>query len=154
MLLASIRRDKHVVIGVVFSSIVVFLLEGGWTSHFVFKIPIAFGKDLMCLIPMQSNFAELLWKVKLVIWDEVLAQHCHCVEAVDRILRDIMQCVDSPFGGKVVVFEGDYRQCSPVVSRVYHIWFCGVKCMSWFSWKTWDCVSIPSPGHMLSIFWK
>jgi hypothetical protein len=28
-----------------------------------------------------------------------------------------MQCLDSPFGGKVVVFGGDFSQCSPVVCR-------------------------------------
>jgi len=28
-----------------------------------------------------------------------------------------MRRLDSPFGGKVVVFGGDFRQCPPVVSR-------------------------------------
>jgi ATP-dependent DNA helicase PIF1 len=32
-------------------------------------------------------------------------------------LRDIMRRPDSPFGGKVVVFGGDFRQCVPMVSR-------------------------------------
>jgi hypothetical protein len=30
--------------------------------------------------------------------------------------------------------------------------FCGVKCASWLSWKTWNCALIPSPGRMLSTF--
>ena len=43
-------------------------------------------------------------------------------EAVDRSLRDIMGAVDPmfnsvPFGGKVVVFGGDFRQLLPVVKR-------------------------------------
>jgi hypothetical protein len=71
----------------------------------------------MCSIPMQNNSAELLWEAKLIIWDEAPAQHRHCAEAVDRDLRDIMRRPDSPFGGKVVVFGGDFRQCAPVVSR-------------------------------------
>jgi len=37
-------------------------------------------------------------------------------EAVDRSLRDLMG-VDEPFGGKVVVFGGDFRQILPVVPR-------------------------------------
>ena len=46
----------------------------------------------------------------------------HCFEAVDRLLRDIMRTVDPqlahvPFGGKVVVTAGDFRQILPVVSR-------------------------------------
>jgi ATP-dependent DNA helicase PIF1 len=53
----------------------------------------------------------------LIIWDEVLAQHRHYAEAVDRTLRDIMRRPDLPFGSKVVVFGGDFQQCAPVVSK-------------------------------------
>jgi hypothetical protein len=38
------------------------------------------------------------------------------VETLDRSLQDIMDCSD-PFGGKVVVLGGDFRQVLPVVSR-------------------------------------
>jgi hypothetical protein len=71
----------------------------------------------MCSIPVQNNSAELLREAKLIIWDEAPTQHRHCVEAVDQTLRDIMRRPDSPFGGKVVVFGGDFRQCPPMVSR-------------------------------------
>jgi hypothetical protein len=90
VLLASVRRDGHVAIEVTFSSIAAFLLEGGRTSHSVFKIPIAIGRDLMCSILVQSDFVELLREVKLIVWDEAPAQHRHCVEVVDRTLRNIM----------------------------------------------------------------
>ncbi len=71
----------------------------------------------MCSIPMQSDSTELLRETKLIIWDEAPAQHRHCVEAVDRTLHDIMRRPDSPFGGKVVVLGGDFRQCPPMVTR-------------------------------------
>ncbi len=99
------------------SGIAALLLEGGRTTHSVFKILIALGRDSMCSIPVQSDSAELLREAKLIVWDEAPAQHRHCAEAVDRTLRDIMRRPDSPFGGKVVVFGGDFRQCPPVVSR-------------------------------------
>ncbi len=51
----------------------------------------------------------------MIVWDEAPAQHRHCAEAVDRTLRNIMRRPDSPFGSKVVVFGGDFRQCAPVV---------------------------------------
>uniref|UniRef100_A0A8I7BEE2 ATP-dependent DNA helicase n=1 Tax=Hordeum vulgare subsp. vulgare TaxID=112509 RepID=A0A8I7BEE2_HORVV len=38
------------------------------------------------------------------------------VETLDRSLQDIMECA-LPFGGKVVVFGGDFRQVLPVVTR-------------------------------------
>jgi hypothetical protein len=50
MLLASVQRDRHVMIGVASSRITTLLLEGGWTSHSIFKIPIAIGRDSMCSI--------------------------------------------------------------------------------------------------------
>jgi len=117
VLLVLVRQDEHVAIRVASSGIVALLLEGGRTAHSVFKIPIALGRDLMCSIPVQSDSAELLWEAKLIVWDEALAQHRHCVEAVDRTLRDIMRHPYSPFGGKVVVFGGDFRQCPPMVTR-------------------------------------
>ena len=38
------------------------------------------------------------------------------VETLDRSLQDIMGCI-KPFGGKVMVFGGDFRQILPVVPR-------------------------------------
>src|ERR1044072_7510287 len=48
--------------------------------------------------------------------------HRHAFEAVDRTLRDLMKTVDQsfeeiPFGGKVVVFGGDFRQILPVIMK-------------------------------------
>ena len=48
--------------------------------------------------------------------------HRNCFEAVDRTLRDILQIedpqnVEKPFGGKVVVVGGDFRQILPVVKK-------------------------------------
>ena len=43
-------------------------------------------------------------------------QHRHCVEAVDRTLRDICSC-EKPFGGITVVLGGDFRQILPVVPK-------------------------------------
>ena len=48
--------------------------------------------------------------------------HRYAFEAVDRTLKDLMKAVDllleeKPFGGKVVVFGGDFRQILPVVIK-------------------------------------
>jgi len=48
--------------------------------------------------------------------------HRHAFEAVDRTLKDLMKAIDpsledKPFGGKVVVFGGDFRQILPVVIK-------------------------------------
>ncbi|KAL1321121.1 hypothetical protein AAHE18_14G105700 [Arachis hypogaea] len=67
--------------------------------------------------------AELLKQTKLIIWDEASMVHRYSVEAIDKSLRDIMSSTDNnnanlPFGGKVVVFGGDFRQIFSVISGV------------------------------------
>ena len=39
------------------------------------------------------------------------------VEALDNSMRDIMDRPDLPFGGKTIVFGGDFRQVLPVVRK-------------------------------------
>ena len=46
----------------------------------------------------------------------------YAFEAVDRTLRDIMKAIDpnlegKPFGGKFVVFGGDFWQILPVIVK-------------------------------------
>jgi hypothetical protein len=50
----------------------------------------------------------LLRRASLIIWDEVAMTKRQVVEALDRLLQDIVACV-KPFGGKVMLFSGDFR---------------------------------------------
>ena len=61
-----------------------------------------------CGIPKQSGKVELLRKARLIIWDEAPMAKRFAIETVDRSLKDIMNSSE-PFGGKVVVFGGDFR---------------------------------------------
>ena len=70
----------------------------------------------MCSFTKQSGTAELLRRDTLVIWDEVAMTKRQVVETVDRTLQDIMGC-NQPFGGKVMLIGGDFRQVLPVVTR-------------------------------------
>jgi len=73
VLLALVRQDGHVAIGVTFFGIAALLLEGRRTTHSVFKIPIAFGRDSMCSILVQSDSTKLLQEAKLIVWNEAPA---------------------------------------------------------------------------------
>jgi len=46
----------------------------------------------------------------------------YCFEAVDRLFRDVMKSINPllasiPFGGKKILFGGDFRQYLPVILR-------------------------------------
>ncbi|XP_042003866.1 uncharacterized protein LOC121752843 [Salvia splendens] len=118
----GIRSKGDIVLNVASSGIASLLLPGGKTAHSRFKIPIIVNEDSMCNIKPESALAELIVRAKLIIWDEAPMIHKHCVEAVDRTFRDIMCVCDElstnkPFGGKTIVFGGDFRQILPVVPK-------------------------------------
>ena len=78
------------------------------------KIPIPINESSVCNISLQSDITKLIQKTSLIIWDEIMMNHVHQVDSVDHSLQDIMK-VDKPFGGIVVVFEGDPCQILLVV---------------------------------------
>jgi ATP-dependent DNA helicase PIF1 len=100
----------------VLSGIAASIMPGGRTAHSRFKIPVSIQEDTMCNFSKQSGTAELLRRASLIIWDEVAMTKRQAVEALDRSLQDITGC-RSHFGGKVIVFGGDFRQVLPVVRR-------------------------------------
>lgn len=117
---AALRSQGEIVLIVASSSIAALLIPGGRTAHSRFGIPILIHEASTCPIEPDSPLAKLIIKAKLIIWDEAPMMHRHCFEAVDRLFRDVMRDVDKrfkhiPFGGKVVVFGGDFRQILPVV---------------------------------------
>jgi hypothetical protein len=115
-LLARVQSKGLIAIATATSGIAASILPGGRTAHSRFKISIKIGDNSMCSFTKQSGTAELLRRAYLIIWDEVGITKRQCVETLDRSLQDIMECT-LPFGGKVMVFGGDFRQVLPVVTR-------------------------------------
>ncbi|KAG2678886.1 hypothetical protein I3760_11G025000, partial [Carya illinoinensis] len=93
-----------------------FFVDGpaGRTAHSRFKIPLNAYKSSTCNVSKQGNLAKLLRLAKLIIWDEAPMSTKHSIEALDKMLQDIND-TDLPFGGKVIVFGGDFRQVLPVI---------------------------------------
>ena len=52
---------------------------------------------------------------KLLLIDEATMLDKLQLEALERTLRDTMCQPEKPFGGKIIVLAGDFRQCLPVV---------------------------------------
>lgn len=111
-----IRSKGDIVLNVASSAMAALLLQGGRTAHSRFSIPIQVNETSTCSITPGSDIAALLEEAKLIIWDEAPMMHRHCFEALNRSLKDIMNPT-KPFGGKTVVFGGDFRQILPVVPK-------------------------------------
>ena len=92
------------------------LLDGGITAHTRFRIPTILNENSVSSIKPLSSEANLLKESDLIIWDEVSTAHKYMFECVDRLFRDITG-VNKPFGGKVFLVCGDFRQILPVVKH-------------------------------------
>ncbi|XP_072058284.1 uncharacterized protein [Arachis hypogaea] len=119
---AEIRSRGDIVLNVASSGIASLLLPNGRTAHSRFKIPLNITEDSVCNIKPGSPQAMLLLKAKLIIWDEAPMVSRYCYETLDKCLGDIMRysptySKDLPFGGKVVVLGGDFRQILPIIPR-------------------------------------
>jgi hypothetical protein len=92
-------------------------MPGGRTAHSRFKIPLKIDDGAICGFTKQSGTAKLLKSTSLIIWDEASMTKRQAVEALDKSMRDIMDRPDLPFGGKTIVFGGDFRQVLPVIRK-------------------------------------
>ncbi|KAG3093268.1 hypothetical protein PI124_g10683 [Phytophthora idaei] len=117
LILAKVRLSGKIALAVASSGIASLLLMGGRTAHSTFKISLKLNDTSTCSIYKQSHLKGLIQKASLVIWDEAPMTHRHAFEAADRSLRDLMDNDDEPFGWKVFVLSGDFRQILPVVVR-------------------------------------
>ncbi|XP_027060682.2 uncharacterized protein [Coffea arabica] len=115
-LLATLRSQGHVAIAVATSGVAASVLPGGRTAHSRFKIPLDLSTNKTCQISKQGSVARLLFESKLILWDEASMAKRETIEAFDDFLKDIMES-ELPFGGKVIVFGGDFRQTLPVIEK-------------------------------------
>nr|XP_051196959.1 uncharacterized protein LOC127310315 [Lolium perenne] len=116
-LLATIRGQGKIALATATSGVAASIMPGGRTAHSRFKIPLRIDEGAICGFTKQSGTAKLLQVASLIIWDEASMTKSQAVEALDRSMRDIMDRPDLPFGGKTVVFGGDFRQVLPVVRK-------------------------------------
>jgi ATP-dependent DNA helicase PIF1 len=99
------------------------LLPGGMTAHSRFGVPLRMeDKQPRSSLKLQDEKAKVLRDAELVVIDEATMGEGRLFSLIDALLRDIMsvdkpELAEVPFGGKVVVLSGDFRQLPPVVPR-------------------------------------
>nr|XP_010321222.1 uncharacterized protein LOC104647493 [Solanum lycopersicum] len=92
------------------------------TAHSRFYIPLDVTPESRCDIKQGIQLEDLLKKTCLIIWDEAPMENKYCFEALDKSLRGINldryeNSCDSPFGGLITVYGGDFRQILPVIPK-------------------------------------
>ncbi|XP_069149281.1 ATP-dependent DNA helicase pfh1-like isoform X3 [Solanum lycopersicum] len=119
-LLVVVRTKGFIALATASSGVAASILPGGRTAHSRFKIPVDIDDNFTCNISKQSSLAILIRDSKLIVWDEVSMAKKNMIEALDTLLKDLMN-TKALFGGKVVVLGGGgggFRQTLPVVLSV------------------------------------
>lgn len=115
--LISTCRSQHIKVAAsAWTGIAATLLAGGRTVHNLFKLPVPILDTSTCNVSPTSLHADYLRSVKLYIIDEASMVPANALKAIDNMLQDIT-ALKVPFGGKVFVMGGDFRQVLPVVPR-------------------------------------
>ena len=120
LVLKTVRSMGLIAIAVATSGIAALLLQGGSTAHSRFGISLEIGGT--STLRMRSERVHIIQMAKVIIWDEAPMANKDNFRVVDLLLQDIMKREDPrlehvPFGGKVFICSGDWRQILPVVPR-------------------------------------
>jgi len=112
--MARLRSVGRLVLAVAPTGIAATLLEGGRTVHSTFGVPLRLIEgQSRSSINKDSRKAAIIRSASLIIWDEAPMSDMGVIKVVDEFLKDIHDN-QYDFGGKTIVFGGDFRQCAPV----------------------------------------
>lgn len=115
-LLTYVRRNIGIALAVATFGVASSLLPGGRTAHSRFKLPLDVDDKSAGYISKQSGLAKMIIECRLIIWDEASMANRHSIETLDATLRDLCD-PDLIFGGKIILFGGDFRQTLPIIVR-------------------------------------
>jgi ATP-dependent DNA helicase PIF1 len=90
----------------------------GQTLHSVFRLPLGPlipGDERLMQLRFRAAQLRMFRNMELLVIDEISMVRADTLDAVDLVLRNILQR-DEPFGGKRVLLSGDPFQLPPVVT--------------------------------------
>ena len=95
------------------------LLRFGSTLHSLCKLPVPINENSN--IKPNSEAAKKLRDLSIIFIDKASMIPLDASRAIDLLFQDIVSTRDSPttfpFGGKLIVLAGDFRQIFPIVPR-------------------------------------
>lgn len=108
----ALRAQGRIVVCVAASALAASLIEGGHTAHHTLHIPIPANDATFCSFSAAER--KIMMCADLLIWDEASMISKHVADTVDRSFQDMLNDT-RPFGGKTIMFTGDFKQLLPVV---------------------------------------
>lgn len=108
----ALKRKGQSSLCVAASCLAATLLPQGRTAHAALKIPINADDESFCNWDGATRCR--LATCDVIFWDEVSMVNQSIAETVDRSFKRLLDN-DAMFGGKVMVFLGDFRQLPPVI---------------------------------------
>ncbi|KAG9036935.1 hypothetical protein FRB95_007498 [Tulasnella sp. JGI-2019a] len=143
----ALRSINQIVIPTATSAFAAQLYPDGRTAHSAFKIPVnEFSEMLLSPIEASHSRGELLHATCLFVWDEVPMANRAAVACVDELLRRLTG-QDLPFGGKILIFVGDFRQTCPVVRRGTRAQVIDASIRSSALWDIMEVSTLTIPIH-------
>ena len=115
-LLSYVRSKKQIALATASSGIASLLLKGGRTFHSRFKVPTKLKSNSRLGIHKRQNasLVKLIKDCQLIIIDEAPMLKKQHIDMLDTELRELLNN-DNCFGGKVILFCGDFQQILPVI---------------------------------------
>ncbi|XP_065640419.1 uncharacterized protein LOC136073017 [Hydra vulgaris] len=115
--LISETQSRHIRTAIAaWTGIAATLLKNGCTMHGLFKLPVPILETSTCNVTPNSIHGRFLRQISLYLLDEASMIPKYALSAIDKLLQDI--CNNNfPFGSKVILMGGDFRQILPVVKR-------------------------------------
>ncbi|RWS27879.1 uncharacterized protein B4U80_03589 [Leptotrombidium deliense] len=99
---------------IAWTGIAAILLPSGRTAHKSFQLPLNIQESTT--LYWNSKTKQIIQDTDVFIWDEASMIPAAALESIDIALRDICS-KDKPFGGKLFLLGGDFRQILPVLKR-------------------------------------
>jgi len=87
------------------------------TTHRTFRLPLNLDNIETAFLKLEVDKRKLR-ESDLIIWDEASMIPKKALEIVNKTLQDICRN-NAPFGGKLIILGGDFRQILPVIKNSY-----------------------------------
>lgn len=110
-LIAWCEAQQRTVLPCAATGIAATLLNGGATLHSTFSIPIYIGGREEA---KSCKNEEIVRTADLIIVDEISMLSCKVFDYLNKLLKNLSENPEKPFGGRCLVFGGDFHQLSPI----------------------------------------